>query len=261
MKQHLLPIISNVQVSSRYWHMKIDTTEMNETIEPGQFFHIRCSEGIFPFLRRPFSIYRINKEDDTIEFLYLVKGEGTKDLTRKKPGDTADLLGPLGYGFQLQPECDDILLTARGVGIATLAALAQEAGRKGVRCTAILSARSRDDLLAAETLQDFGAEVHKVTEEEGTSGVDSVESLMRDIINRKNIKALYTCGSRRLSRLNQRLAEEYKLPGEIALEEQMGCAMGACFACVCDLEEDGKQRSVRVCLEGPVFPLEKVVIS
>ncbi|MGY4688589.1 dihydroorotate dehydrogenase electron transfer subunit [Salibacterium sp. K-3] len=261
MKQHLLPILTNVQVSERYWHMTIDTSGMNEDIEPGQFFHIRCSDGAFPFLRRPFSIYRINREEDTIEFLYLVKGEGTKDLTKKMPGETADLLGPLGYGFKLDPVYDEILLTARGVGIATLAALAQEAGRKGVRCTAILSARSRNDLLAAETLQDFGAEVHHVTEEEGSSDVESVEAQMRDIIERKDVDALYTCGSRRLSRLNQRLAAEYGLPGEIALEEQMGCAMGACFACVCDLEEEGKHRSVRVCLEGPVFPLEKVVIS
>ncbi|RSL31503.1 dihydroorotate dehydrogenase electron transfer subunit [Salibacterium salarium] len=261
MKQHLLPIISNVQVSERYWHMKVDTETMRDSIEPGQFFHIRCSDGISPFLRRPFSIYRINRTEDTIEFLYLVKGEGTKDLTRKQPGETADLVGPLGYGFQLQPSYDEILLTARGVGIATLAALAQDAQNKGVRCTAILSARSKNDLLAAETLQDFGADVYNVTEEEGTSDVDAVETLMRDIIGSKNITSLYTCGSRRLSRLNQRLADEYGLPGEIALEEQMGCAMGACFACVCDIDENGKRKSVRVCLEGPVFPLEKVVIQ
>jgi len=72
---------------------------------------------------------------------------------------------------------------------------------------------------------------------------------------------LYTCGSKRLSRLMQEVARREQLPGEIALEEHMGCAMGVCFACVCDLNDGSATKSVRVCVDGPVFPLEQVVIS
>ncbi|WP_240374542.1 dihydroorotate dehydrogenase electron transfer subunit [Bacillus piscicola] len=259
MKQHFMPIISNQQVSSRYWHMVVDSSRLTSPIEPGQFFHIRCSQGSFPFLRRPFSIYRIN--ESTIEFLYLVKGEGTQEMTHLQAGEMLDVVGPLGVGFSLDKSADTILLVARGVGIATLAALAQEAVEKNVKCAAILSARSKDDLLAADLLQGFGAEVYKVTEEDGTSDVANVEEIIRGILKRNKIDGIYTCGSRRLSRLSQNIANEYHIPGEIALEEHMGCAMGACFACVCDVKEDTGVKSVRVCLEGPVFSLEKVVLG
>jgi dihydroorotate dehydrogenase electron transfer subunit len=77
-----------------------------------------------------------------------------------------------------------------------------------------------------------------------------------------DIKAAFTCGSKRLSKLLQEVVKEKQIPAQIALEEHMGCAMGVCFACVCDLkEEDNSIHSVRVCKEGPVFELAKVVLT
>jgi len=260
MKIHKLEVLSNVQVSERYWHMKLAAPSLTETIAPGQFFNIKCSDEALPFLRRPFSIYRINKDEDTIEFLYLVKGLGTIKLTDVVAGDRVDVFGALGVGFSLEKEWDTILLLARGVGIATLAALAQEAAAKNVKCIAILSARSHNDLLATETLQGFGATVYKVTEEDGTSGVENVERLIEEIIDENDIKAAFTCGSKRLSKLMQRVAKKNNIPGQIALEEHMGCAMGVCYACVCDIQEENEVNSVRVCIDGPVFDLAKVML-
>ncbi|MGP4105962.1 dihydroorotate dehydrogenase electron transfer subunit [Virgibacillus sp. L01] len=261
MKVNKLNVLSNVKVSDRYWHIKLDATSIKDSIEPGQFFNIKCGENDLPFLRRPFSIYRINKEEKTIEFLYLVKGKGTIRLTDVVAGEEVDVFGPLGIGFTLKPEWDTILLLARGVGIATLAALAQEAAEKNIKCIAILSARSNNDLLAAETLQGFGARVYKVTEEDGTSDVEDVKQLVVQLLTDYDIKAAFTCGSKRLSKLMQNAAETHHIPAQIALEEHMGCAMGVCYACVCDIREENGISSVRVCKEGPVFDLEKVVLG
>lgn len=261
MKNSSLKVLSNTKVSERYWHMEIEAESIVNDITAGQFFNIKCSDETFPFLRRPFSIYRINKEEKTIEFLYLVKGEGTISLTKVKAGEELELLGPLGEGFKLDESWDAILLLARGVGIATLAALAQEAGEKNIKCIAILSARSQNDLLATETLQSLGAQVYKVTEEDKTSDVENVAKIINDIISKNNIDAGFTCGSKRLSRLLQRVSAENNIPSQIALEEHMGCAMGVCYACVCDIITDGKKESVRVCHNGPVFELDRVVLS
>lgn len=261
MQVYNLEVLSNVKVSERYWHMVVDASGIEEEIRPGQFFNIKCADESFPFLRRPFSIYRINKAQKTIEFLYLIKGAGTVRLTEIKAEEKVDIFGPLGVGFTLKNEWDTILLLARGVGIATLAALAQEAAQQNVKCVAILSARSNNDLLATETLQGFGAEVYKVTEEDGTSGVDHVEKIIENICKEHDIKAGFTCGSKRLSRLMQKITRAKGIPGQIALEEHMGCAMGVCYACVCDLQHEDHVESVRVCKEGPVFDLDKVVLS
>lgn len=261
MKLNHMKICSNQQVSERYWHMVVDARDLEMDVWPGQFFQIRCGHDLNPFLRRPFSIYRINRREQTLEFLYLVKGAGTKRLTAMQPGERVDVFGPLGTAFTLEQDWDTILLLARGVGIATLAALAQDAAEKGVQAVAILSARSRNDLLAAGTLQGFGAKVYNVTDVEGTSDVAAVKSLLETIFREHPIKAAFTCGSKRLSRLLQDTAKEHAIPAQIALEEHMGCAMGVCFACVCYLREGEQLKTVRVCKEGPVFPLEKVVLA
>ncbi|MCM3762325.1 dihydroorotate dehydrogenase electron transfer subunit [Alkalihalobacillus oceani] len=261
MKAQQVTILTNVQVSERYWHMTVDTSEIGEKVHPGQFFNILCEQSVYPFLRRPLSVYRIDDEAKTLEFLYLVKGLGTTKMTEFKAGEKIDIFGPLGVGFDLKDEYNSILLLARGVGVATLAALAFEAAQKGKKVHAILSARSENDLLAADFLEGLGVSVYKVTDESGTSDVEKVEALIGNIMGAQAIDALYTCGSKRLSRLMQRLAIEHQLPGEIALEEHMGCAMGVCFACVCDIREGDDVKSVRVCHEGPVFPLEKVVLA
>lgn len=261
MKINKQTIISNLRVSERYWHMVVEASGLVNDIKPGQFFNVKCAKGSHPFLRRPFSIYRINKEEETIEFLYLVKGLGTNKLTDLQANEEVDLFGPLGTGFTLEDDWDVVLLLARGVGIATLAALAQEAQQKGIKSIAILSARSENDLLATETLQGFGAEVHRVTEESGTSDVENVRKIMEKIFTEHNIKSGYTCGSRRLSKLMQEMTKSRDISAQIALEEHMGCAMGVCYACVCDIHGENGLESVRVCKEGPVFGLDKVVFT
>jgi dihydroorotate dehydrogenase electron transfer subunit len=46
--------------------------------------------------------------------------------------------------------------------------------------------------------------------------------------------------------------------GYLSFEERMACGIGACFACVCKAHEV-KKGYVRVCYEGPVFELGRVI--
>ncbi|WP_042354177.1 dihydroorotate dehydrogenase electron transfer subunit [Bacillus rubiinfantis] len=255
-------ILFNQQINRRYWHMKISIPGWDvQDVKPGQFFHIRTVDHVNPLLRRPFSIYRINEKDNTLEFLYLVKGAGTKKLAERQPNQLLDIFGPVGTSFTITEGSKGILLVARGVGIATLSALAFAAGQKGIPCYAILSARSRDDILVEKELQQAGIRTFVVTDEEKTSDPAFVRGLAEEIILRHSIDAVYTCGSRRLSRLMKELSAQYGLFAEIALEEHMGCAMGACFACVCDVVENDEIRTIRICQDGPVLPLQKVVLN
>lgn len=260
MESRLAPIISNVKVSERYWHMTIDISKFNENIEPGQFFNILCGDSLYPFLRRPLSVYKINQDSKTIEFLYLVKGLGTNRLTTLSAGEEINIFGPLGKGFHLEESGDTILLLARGVGIATLAALAFKAVKQNKKTIAILSARSQNDLLSADYLMKLGVDVYKVTDEEGTSDVNKVENLINKLLLKQKIDTFYTCGSKRLAYLMQCIANREGIPGEIALEEHMGCAMGVCFACVCNVKIGDEIKNSRVCIEGPVFPLSQVIL-
>jgi len=255
-------ILSNQQVSRRYFHLKVKVPNKQLfPVQAGQFFHIKCSDDAKPLLRRPLSIFRINEEECTLEFLYLVKGVGTKALAQRKPQEMLDILGPLGKGFSLKEESENILVVARGVGIATLSALAFKAKSKNISCFAIISARAKEDYLVEAELKEAGVEAVFVNDEDGTSDPQRVKLLAEALIKEKKIDGIYTCGSRRLSVLMKRVACEHQLFAEIALEENMGCGIGSCYGCVCQIEEEERIRPVRICLEGPVFPLEKVVFA
>ena len=222
----------------------------------GQFFQLACpvSETEAPFLRRPMSVYGIGPEEDRIEFLYHVKGLGTRALERLRPGEATAIVGPLGVGFSFSPQWKRVLLVARGVGLATMAPLVPLAARAGVAITAVLSARSPGDLMTHEFLRGAPASVHAVFDSDGTSAVERVAPLLRRILADETPDMVYTCGSNRLLTLLQQLEAK----GEVALEQQMACAMGVCLSCVRLFNEEGNKVFRRVCCEGPVFSLGAV---
>jgi len=261
MKDYNLKILSNKQVSERYWQMTLDSSAIKENISPGQFFNIKPTneKPFFPLLRRPFSIYLIN--NNTLEFLYKTEGAGTQKLSTYTIDDTINILGPAGVPFSIPANSKKILLLARGVGIATLAALAQKSAQMGLEVYAILSARKKDDLLATETMENFCKKVIYVTEEEQTSDVNSVSNIMQDFFENRDIDSAYTCGSKRLSKLLQKKANKYEIYSEVALEEYMACGIGICYSCVCDIQKNNNVYTVKSCEEGPVFSLKEVILN
>lgn len=259
MMQVQATVLGNDWVNRRYKHMSVYAPQVAGLCQAGQFFHIRCSDDVTPLLRRPMSIYRYEPERGEVHFLYHVKGQGTQWLAARKPGDAVDLFGPLGRGFCIRPGWRRILVLARGVGLATLAPVARMAQEQGIGTIAVLSARTAEDVLSKDEMERFGARVMVVLDEDGTSEVAAVERLVREVVEREHVDALFTCGSRRLTRLLQRVARDTGLPGQVALEENMGCGLGMCFCCVRPFWRGGERVNLRVCADGPVFDLSEVL--
>lgn len=250
-------IVEHQWVNARYKYLRLRCpAPLARHTLAGQFFQLACpvSEVLAPFLRRPMSVYGIGPEEDRIEFLYHVKGVGTRALERLRVGEALTVTGPLGTGFRFSPDWRRVLLVARGVGLATMAPLVPLAARAGVGITAVLSARSPGDLMAQEFLRGAPASVHAVFDSDGSSSVSAVKPLLKKIIEEQKPDMIYTCGSNRLLALLQALGAQ----GEVALEQQMACAMGVCLSCVRLFNEDGEKVFRRVCCEGPVFPLGAV---
>ncbi|WP_414502524.1 dihydroorotate dehydrogenase electron transfer subunit [Zymobacter sp. IVIA_5232.4 C2] len=255
-------ILRNEWVNGDYKHMVVKASHAACQAQPGQFFTLLCpAEGsMAPFFRRPMSTYGADPHRGEVEFLYKVTGKGTLALSRLQTGDSLDILGPLGKGFRLQPDWQHIVIVARGVGLATLAPLAEAAHAHRIAMTVILSARSQHALLAPsqQRFERLGARVLTALDD-GTSQLDVIEQMLCDIIVQHAPDALFTCGSKRLTALLKRLAAEYGIAGQVAMEEQMVCGLGMCQCCTKVFEHDGKHISRRVCVEGPVFDLSEVV--
>ena len=74
-----------------------------------------------PFLSRPISVHKWDAETQTVEFLYAVVGEGTRKLTALKKGDSFQLTGPMGNGFDVADilsKYQKIAVVGGGIGTA-----------------------------------------------------------------------------------------------------------------------------------------------
>jgi dihydroorotate dehydrogenase electron transfer subunit len=250
-------VLGNDAVNAEYRHLVVRCGDTAAAGAPGQFFQLLCPHPTDeqPFLRRPMSIYGTDAETREVEFLYKITGAGTRGLETLRAGDTIDIMGPLGVGFTLRPRWKHIVAVGRGAGLATLAPLAKAARKLGIGVTAILSAR-RPELVVSETLfRHHGADVVAVTDSQSTSGPANIERILRGLIAGGKCDAFFTCGSSRLTRVQQQLAREFGLPGQVAMEQQMACGLGLCFCCVRDFNVGGAITHRRVCWEGPVFDL------
>jgi dihydroorotate dehydrogenase electron transfer subunit len=259
-EEALCPVVSHDWVNAEYKHLVVDASPKALAVNPGQFFNLLCpspDEGEL-WLRRPQSVYRIDRENGRIKFLYKCVGRGTLGLATLAPGETLNMVGPLGVGFSVDPAWRNIVVLGRGVGLATLAPISQLAGERGIGVTAILSARSEEFLMANDLFAKVGR-VIGVLDSDATSAVENVEAILRELIAQGKADAFYTCGSNRLFQLMKRLGKEHGIPGQIAMEQVMACGLGPCYVCVRTFEVNGKKELRRVCIEGPVFDMQEAV--
>jgi dihydroorotate dehydrogenase electron transfer subunit len=261
-EEALLPVLSNDWVNDEYKHMVVVGTPKTLAAKPGQFFNILCpspDDGEL-WLRRPQSIYVVDKPQGRLEFLYKVAGRGTKGMATIEPGSEINVVGPLGEGyFEIPDGAKNIVVLGRGVGLATLAPISQLAAETGIGVTALLSARSPELAMGADLFSKVGTVV-KLLDTDGTSDVANVEAVLNRLIAEKKADAFYTCGSNRLMNLMKKLGKQHNIPGQVAMEQVMACGLGPCYVCIRAFETaDGKKDLRRVCYDGPVFDLQEAV--
>jgi dihydroorotate dehydrogenase electron transfer subunit len=254
-------VVANDSVNREYKRLVLKVHGHALRAYAGQMFHLLCPspDGAEVWMRRPMSIYRVDRSAGHLEFLYKLEGRGTRGMAMLQAGDDFNVAGPLGVGFKLEPHWQNIVVLGRGVGLATLAPLSQLAAEAGVGVTAILSARSADVLMSRELFDELGARTITVLDTDGSSNVENVERILVDLIEQDRADAFFTCGSNRLLKLMQALGRQYDVPGQVAMEQIMVCGFGACYVCVRTFMVNGEKVLRRVCREGPVFNLQEAV--
>ena len=213
-------------------------------VRAGQF----CMVGIAGMsLRRPFAICKA--EGERITVCYRLKGEGTKNLSlRYKPGERLNVLLPLGNGFFIKDSEKRVALVGGGAGIFPLISVIRAYGKEKA-ISAFVGFRNKDAYCMHYELER--SEVLKVATDDGSLGFHgSVVELFGQGFEEAAPDIVLACGPLPMLRsLKQALAGK-GVPLYVSLEERMGCGMGACRACVCNLT--GGEHA-RICKDGPVF--------
>ena len=74
----------------------------------------------------------------------------------------------------------------------------------------------------------------------------------------RNEVALYACGPEPMLRAAAKLAVEFDLPCQLAVEEFMACGVGGCAGCTVLVQTPDGPAMKRVCVDGPVFDAASV---
>jgi len=250
MKQEIAPITATGEVMPGSYIIWLSSREIAGEARPGQFVMVRCGDDTV--LRRPLSIHRT--DGDRLALLFTVVGKGTDWLSRRQPGDTIDLFGPLGNGFEINPASRNLLLVAGGIGIAPLHFLADEVRAPGKQVTLLLGAQTKSRLYPAHLLPTDITVVNST--EDGTAGYEGmVNELLPQYAD--GADQIVACGPAAMyhdmaTKYHQSLKDK---PVQVSLEMRMGCGLGVCYGCTIRTKRGLQQ----VCKEGPVFELQDIV--
>ena len=245
-------VISNEALIEGFIYlMKIRSVRIAEEAAAGQFVEIRT--GRSPLLRKPISLFEVEKAEGTISILYQVKGEGTRNLAAFEAGDDIDLIGPLGRGFTVKKADRKCLLVGGGIGIAPLYQLGRELKGMGTEFEFILGFGTKDQSYALDLFEALAPV--QVTTMDGSLGVKGTVGAVLDAWALDQVETVYSCGPEPMLKYVQAYGDRTDV--ELSLEAYMGCGLGACLSCVCE-KKDGDY--ARVCKDGPVFKAGEVVL-
>jgi len=262
MKQFRAKILSNQKIAPDHYVLSFKNPKITKETRPGQFFNIRVSDCCSPLLRRPFGAHKINK--GAIEILYKVVGKATRILSARQEGETLDIIGPLGNGFQTDvpsrdsgyPGLEKVILIAGGHGVAPLYALAKVVPAEII----LIGAKTKAHVVCEKDFKKLGCKV-RVATEDGTKGHKGlITDLLKKNIDRQTGKpanrlTVYACGPKPMLKEIARLVFRHDIPCQVSLEEYVACGIGTCLGCAIKVRSGYKL----ICKDGPVFDAKEVV--
>ena len=273
-------LVESREILPGQWLQAYHAPEIATGSRAGQFVHIRTGDFSGMILRRPFSLNTTDAATGMVTIHFRVIGRGTEWFTRLRPGDVVDLLGPLGRPFEVDPRSRHLLLVAGGLGMAGVRMLADEAIRDGRQVTLLFGAANAREVYPSSLLPDeveyivatddgslghHGFVTELVPEYEAWADqsfacgpAPMLAALARLADGRRERLGVAKLGRKRGGGKSDPIgspAARRKTFLQVSMEQNMGCAVGACLGCVVMSVTGTPQR---VCREGPVFASDEL---
>ncbi len=245
-------------------------------VRAGQYVHVRTTEAGGLPLRRP---YPLATADASSGNLTLQVGSASAAVVAwarsLRPGDRADIAGPLGRPFEVDPRSRHLLLVAEGTAVASLRLLIDEAVRDARSIVLLYGTSTASQVYPSSLLPDEveyvvatadgslghrGSVVDLVTDYEAwadqafASGSPALlGSVARLAVGRRGRLGVATLGRKRGGgRPPAPRSPEARRKAflQVAVEQTVACAGGTCQGCAIMGAGGVTQRA---CREGPVF--------
>lgn len=245
---------SNTLISSVFWKMDLSAPLIANHCKPGQFINILPDTKWSHTMRRPMSI--AGRSSEKISIVYKVIGEGSAKMATIKPGDSLDIIGPLG-NYWIDFENGFPILLAGGVGVAPILFLHDHLTKHHISHKMIMGTRTKDEhIFSSLPESDFIR-----TTDDGTYGlkgtvVDALRKMQKPV--RQQIK-IYACGPPGMLNAVNQFSHYHKLTDYLAVETIMACGFGICQGCAIKTTrkqtspDSYRKRYVLACVDGPIF--------
>ncbi len=245
------PVVSTREIHENIFLLEARCPVVASQIKPGQFCNIKITEFSSPLLRRPFSVCDVN--GNSIYFMFNIFGEGTKLLSRKREGDTVNILAPLGNGFTIEGDYEHAIIVAGGLGAAPFPFLTKKLD--GKKISTFIGGRTANDVIT------YGMENIQTATEDGSLGFKgNVVQLLKNNLPeiKKHKTRIFSCGPNPMLRALKEFCIENEIECQASTECAMACGFGICQGCPIETAE--KDKYLLVCKDGPVFDVRDVII-
>ena len=255
-------VTSLKEVKPGIYHLVLKTNLVHQDFsvpQSGQFYMLRSSTSKV-LLSRPISVFSSKTEGDFVfvEFLILLKGQGTKELCNLSIGDSVDMTGPLGNTFPkpqedfVSTENPKIAIVGGGIGVAPVAGFSKNLVPQSYDFYACFKSYSYG-------LENVKAKNLTITTDDGSEGVKGMlpTVLTAEILLQKKYSVVYACGPEPMLKYVQKICAEAGILCYLSMEQRMACGVGACLGCTITTTEGNK----RCCKDGPVFEGSKLIFA
>ncbi|HEU4336037.1 MAG TPA: hypothetical protein VFR45_01860 [Nocardioides sp.] len=242
-----------------YRHLTLTAPGVPERFRAGNFVAVSVAGHT---ARRALWVHRVRASSafgPTLDVVVAERGSGTAWLAAQPVGARIAITGPLGRPFALPREAVSCLLVGEGYAAAPLFPLAERLRERGCGVSLVVSAPDEARLLSALEARRSARSVTVLTADGSVGQRGTVADHVDDLVRRSDADVVYAAGPHAVLHSAAAAAERAGAWSQVAVETPTPCGTGLCHGCPLPVVgEDGVERVVRACTEGPVVRGDRV---
>ena len=244
-------IIENKRITEDLFILELAGNEELGEFKPGQFVQVRVDDSPGTFLRRPISIHDVDYKQNTFKLLIQTAGAGTFKMAKLTPGETLNLIYPLGNSFSDPSDGERVLLVGGGVGVAPLLFLGKHLLSIGCKPDWLLGFRNKYRIVDLDEYKRIGNVC--LSTEDGSEGEKGYVT-SHSVLSERHYDRIYCCGPDPMMKAVADYCRKNNVICEVSLENLMACGFGICLCCIVSTVNG----NICTCTEGPVFNIPEL---
>jgi ferredoxin--NADP+ reductase len=228
-------------------YLKVEAPEIARKAKPGQFVILRVDEVGERF---PLSLSGWDRNEGTLEVLFLIMGRSTMKLSSLKEGDCImDVVGPLGRPTEIE-SYGNTMCVCSTFGVGPTITLAKALKEKGNKVVSIMEARDKTYLFWEDRLRSVSDETHVVLGDGSRGKHRQANQFVKEYLESGNkLDRVFIFGRVFTMMECSKATKPFGVRTIVGLTPIMVDGTGMCGCCRVSVERETKF----TCVDGPEF--------